>query len=59
MTKYELIGISEHVGSREGSGHYIAYTFREGSWYKFDDEYFKKVGEKEALNREAYLLFYK
>jgi len=54
-----LIGLTEHVGSSDNSGHYTAHAFREGSWYKFDDEYFKKVSEKEALSREAYLLFNK
>ena len=58
QTKYRLIGLTEHVGSNDSSGHYTAHSFRDGSWYKFDDEYFKKVSEKEALSREAYLLFY-
>ena len=50
--------MAEHVGSSESSGHYTAHTLRQGNWYKFDDEYFKQVSEKEALSREAYLLFY-
>jgi len=58
-TKYTLVGLTEHVGSSDFSGHYIACTLRDGSWYKFDDEYFKRVPEADALKREAYLLFYK
>jgi ubiquitin C-terminal hydrolase len=53
-----LFALAEHVGSSESSGHYTAHTLRDEKWYKFDDEYFKQVSEKEALNREAYLLFY-
>jgi ubiquitin C-terminal hydrolase len=53
------VGLTEHVGSNDSSGHYTAHTLRDGSWYKFDDEYFRRVSEKEAYNREAYLLFYK
>ena len=58
-TIYTLIGLTEHVGSSDYSGHYIAFTLRNNSWFKFDDEFFKKVSEKDALKREAYLLFYK
>tara|TARA_B110000285_G_C14837683_1_gene473869 strand:+ start:445 stop:669 length:225 start_codon:yes stop_codon:yes gene_type:complete len=58
ITKYNLFGITEHIGRSDNSGHYTAHTLREGNWYSFDDEYFKKVSEKEALNCEAYLLFY-
>ena len=57
-TKYQLIGLTEHVGNANNYGHYTAHTLREGSWYKFDDEYFKRVREEEAFSREAYLLFY-
>lgn len=59
LTKYQLIALTEHVGSSDTSGHYTAHAIREGNWYKFDDEYFHKVSEKDALSREAYLLFYK
>ena len=59
VTKYNLFGITEHIGRSDNSGHYTAHTLREGNWYSFDDEYLKKVSEKEAFNCEAYLLFYK
>ena len=57
-SKYTLMGLAEHVGKSEQSGHYTAHTLRKGKWFKFDDEYFNQVSEKEALKREAYLLFY-
>lgn len=59
VTKYQLVGLTEHVGRNEGSGHYTAHALREGRWYSFDDEYFERVDERAALKREAYLLFYK
>ena len=59
VTKFQLFALTEHVGSSDTSGHYTAHALREGKWYKFDDEYFKEVKEKEVLNREAYLLFYR
>jgi len=40
-------------------GHYIAYAKRYGKWYRFDDEHFEIVKEADALNEEAYLLFYR
>ena len=58
-TQYTLVSLAEHVGRNDSSGHYTAHTLRDGSWYKFDDEYFRKVSDKEALSREAYLLFYR
>jgi ubiquitin C-terminal hydrolase len=57
-SKYQLIGLAEHVGASEQSGHYTAHTLRHGQWYKFDDEYFKSVSVNDAMSREAYLLFY-
>jgi len=48
-TKYSLIALAEHVGSSETSGHYTAHTCRSGRWYKFDDEHFSEVREKEVL----------
>ena len=40
-------------------GHYIACTKRYGKWYMFNDEHFQPIKETEALNQEAYLLFYR
>jgi ubiquitin C-terminal hydrolase len=40
-------------------GHYIAYVKRYGDWYCFDDDEFRKTKEADALDQEAYLLFYR
>ena len=40
-------------------GHYVAYSKRQGDWFLFDDESVKRVSEQDALNDEAYLLFYR
>ena len=57
-TLYELFAISVHIGTLN-MGHYIAFTKREGTWYLFNDEDYQKTTETDALNQEAYLLFYK
>ena len=44
-TKYEFIGVSEHVGYHAGQGHYIAHAYRDGAYYKFDDEKYERVSE--------------
>ena len=61
-TQYLLFAVVQHNGSLN-SGHYIAYTYIKmtdtaGQWYKADDDLVMKVEETEALNQEAYLLFY-
>ena len=38
--KYELIGLTVHKGATDRQGHYIAYTLRNESWFRFDDEEF-------------------
>ena len=58
-SRYYLFGLTEHEGSTDGQGHYTAHTLREGSWYKFDDEFFCKVTQRDVYARQAYLLFYK
>ena len=57
-TTYELFALTVHIGSLD-MGHYIAYTKRYNKWYLFNDEDFEIVREQDALNQEAYLLFYK
>eukprot|EP00347_Sterkiella_histriomuscorum_P013357 403365027 len=54
---YELFGLTIHIGSLE-MGHYVAYSKRQGQWYKFNDEDVREVSQKEAFSQEAYLLFY-
>lgn len=37
-TRYELIGMTEHLGRTNLGGHYIACTLRNENWYMFDDD---------------------
>jgi ubiquitin C-terminal hydrolase len=46
------------VGTLE-SGHYVAFTKRNQKWILFNDEEYQFVKEADALNQEAYLLFYR
>jgi ubiquitin C-terminal hydrolase len=57
---YELFALAVHIGSIE-MGHYVAYTKRGSGnkWYLFNDEECHLVSEGEALEQEAYLLFYR
>lgn len=57
-THYSLFAVIEHVGSLN-VGHYTAYIkMLDNQWYKANDSLVTKVQECEALNQEAYLLFY-
>ena len=67
---YELFSISVHIGSIN-FGHYVSFTKRdidvdqEGKthskqqWFLFDDEDITMCSEKQILEQEAYLLFYR
>jgi ubiquitin C-terminal hydrolase len=57
-TQYELFALTVHIGTLD-MGHYIAYTKRNGKWYLFNDEDYEMVKEGDAINQEAYLLFYR
>lgn len=57
-TQYELFAVIVHKGSLD-TGHYIAYTKRNGKWYMFNDDEFEIVKESDALSQEAYILFYR
>ena len=50
QTKYEFIGLSQHMGISSDFGHYTAISLRNGKYYKFDDEKFSEITEKEALS---------
>ncbi|EJS44275.1 doa4p [Saccharomyces arboricola H-6] len=58
--KYELYGVACHFGTLYG-GHYTAYVkkgLRKG-WLYFDDTKYKSVKNKtDAINSNAYVLFY-
>ena len=56
---YDLYGVVTHHGSSTNCGHYVACCkSQSGSWFDCNDSYVSKIGESDALNREAYLLFY-
>ena len=55
---YELSSIVEHSGSLD-FGHYTAVANKNGKWVYFSDSYVKEISEKEALRKQAYILFYK
>ncbi|KDQ61690.1 hypothetical protein JAAARDRAFT_123860 [Jaapia argillacea MUCL 33604] len=57
---YDLFAVDEHMGGLAG-GHYRAYALNHLSekWYHFDDSYVKTVRPIDAVNPNAYLLFYK
>jgi ubiquitin C-terminal hydrolase len=44
-TRFKLIGLTEHEGRTDTSGHYVAYTLRGQQWYRFDDEEVSRVKE--------------
>ena len=58
---YDLYGVVIHVGSSTSSGHYFAYckNMQNNSWYECNDSHIGGLSsESNALNKEAYLLFY-
>ncbi|KAH7914594.1 hypothetical protein BJ138DRAFT_346574 [Hygrophoropsis aurantiaca] len=57
---YDLFAVDEHMGGL-GGGHYRAYAFNHvtNQWYHFDDSYVTQVDAVQAVNSNAYLLFYK
>ena len=46
-----------HFGT-PNEGHYISIGEREGKWYKFNDSQVSEVKSLDAINENAYLLFY-
>lgn len=57
--KYELIGVIKFTGVK-GFGHYtsICYNHFDEKYYKFNDYYFKEVGQKDLICDNANILFY-
>ncbi|KAG8754786.1 CSN-associated deubiquitinating enzyme Ubp12 [Serendipita sp. 396] len=57
---YDLFAVDEHLGGL-GGGHYRAYAknFEDDTWYHFDDTHVTSSKAKEAVNPNAYLLFYR
>uniref|UniRef100_A0A1I8ITK4 ubiquitinyl hydrolase 1 n=1 Tax=Macrostomum lignano TaxID=282301 RepID=A0A1I8ITK4_9PLAT len=58
LIDFQLCSIVEHSGSLAG-GHYTAYVCAQsGRWYHISDSHVSPASEAQALNAEAYLLFY-
>lgn len=57
LFEYRLYAISTHSGSLYG-GHYTAHVKHGNSWYYVSDSYAKQESLENALNAEAYVLFY-
>ncbi|KAJ7117610.1 hypothetical protein C8R44DRAFT_707956 [Mycena epipterygia] len=57
---YDLFGVDEHMGGL-GGGHYRAYALNHtnNTWYHFDDSYVTPARPQDAVNANAYLLFYR
>ncbi|KAG6850558.1 hypothetical protein H0H93_011757 [Arthromyces matolae] len=57
---YDLFGVDEHLGGL-GGGHYRAYAHNHlnDKWYHFDDSFVTSAKATDAVNANAYLLFYR
>ncbi|THH05050.1 hypothetical protein EW145_g5076 [Phellinidium pouzarii] len=57
---YDLFAVDEHLGGL-GGGHYRAFAKSHDTdkWYHFDNTYVTPVEASDAVNANAYLLFYK
>ncbi|KAF8518039.1 ubiquitin-specific protease [Hysterangium stoloniferum] len=57
---YDLFAVDEHIGGL-GGGHYRAYAKNhvDEHWYHFDDTHVTQCKATDAINRNAYLLFYR
>ena len=57
--EYNLIGVIEHLGPSNISGHFIASCKHfDGKWYLFSDSNFRCIQDKYRQFGEPYLLFY-
>ena len=56
---YDIFGVVEHYGGREG-GHYTAICQNyDGNWYSYDDSNCSSSHPKEVHSKNAYILFYR
>ncbi|KAE9399579.1 UCH-domain-containing protein [Gymnopus androsaceus JB14] len=57
---YDLFAVDEHIGGL-GGGHYRAYAqnHMNNKWYHFDDSFVRESTSDNAVNANAYLLFYR
>lgn len=56
---YQLYGVIVHKGGGTETGHYVAYTLRDGIWYDISDSTVRMVSEAFVLTTLPYMLFYK
>ena len=57
--KYDLYGVSNHVGNTMG-GHYFAFVKNnDDKWYKFNDNIVTTLHIDKVITNMAYCLFYK
>lgn len=57
--KYELFGVSNHIGFGIGGGHYTAYAKVGGKWSLYDDSSVSDTVVEKVCTDEAYVLFYR
>jgi hypothetical protein len=58
-TSYKLYGVLVHLGYTSHSGHYYSYVRGPNNvWYKADDQQVNIVQSQDALEQNAYILFY-
>ena len=57
---YDLFAVDNHMGGL-GGGHYTAHAknFIDEQWYEYNDSFVSRASAKSAVNRSAYLLFYR
>jgi len=56
--KYNLLAISNHIGSLT-SGHYYAYCRNENKkWYEYNDRTVREISKEQLISPTAYCLFY-
>jgi ubiquitin C-terminal hydrolase len=55
---YTLASVVYHHGSHPNAGHYNADLYKNGSWYKLDDDTIYKLGDLPETSSNCYILVY-
>lgn len=55
---YEIKGFVVHAWGSINSGHYVAYSKRNGKWYYTSDSTEKPIAEKDLPLKDAYMMFF-
>ena len=60
FNRFDLYGVTNHIGSTVQNGHYTAFCYRQSSrlWYKFNDESVSVVDKDDIGTQAAYILYY-